>query len=137
MTVFEVEGGPRLELPEEPVDIQDGLRDALLDGQKLAGRVQRRHLHRCSGCGAWWRPALEPGGLSREDFVDTVIAYRRELWLWLMGDRQWFPFITGLAGRIVRRLPVTSDHDRFAGRRRPTPVDARATERRVGDPCPG
>jgi hypothetical protein len=28
------------------------------------------------------------------------------LWLWLMGERQWLPFLTGLAGRVVRRLPA-------------------------------
>ena len=40
MTVFEVEGAPKLELPEEPVDIKVGLRDALLEGEELAGRIQ-------------------------------------------------------------------------------------------------
>src|SRR5664280_2692902 len=54
-------------------------------------------------------PALEPCGFSREDFVDAVIGYRRELWLWLSGDRQWSQFVTGLAGRVARRLPVAAD----------------------------
>ncbi len=107
MTLFEVDGGPRLELPEEPVDIKTALRDALLDGHKWQDGFSDDI---CIGLWLWgqWRPALEPGGLSREDFVDVVIANRRELWLWLIGDRQWLQFITGLAGRIVRRLPVAS-----------------------------
>jgi hypothetical protein len=46
--------------------------------------------------------------LSREDFFDHVIAFRRELWLWLIGDRQWLQYVTGLAGRVVRRLPAAT-----------------------------
>ncbi len=37
-----------------------------------------------------------------------MVAYKRELWLWLAGDRQWLPFLTGLAGRVVRRMPVAA-----------------------------
>jgi len=46
--------------------------------------------------------------LSREEFVDVVIANKRELWLWLMGERQWIQFLSGLAGRVIRRLPAAS-----------------------------
>jgi hypothetical protein len=44
--------------------------------------------------------------MDREAFVDVVIAYGRELWLWLMGERQWDEFLAGLAGRVSRRLPT-------------------------------
>jgi hypothetical protein len=106
VTVFEVEGGPRLELPDEPVDIKVGLRDALLEGQNWRDGFSDEI---CIGLWLWgrWQMALEPCGMGREEFVDAVIANRRELWLWLIGERQWFPFVTGLAGRIVRRLPAT------------------------------
>src|SRR5271170_6732433 len=84
MTVFEVEGGPRLELPEEPVDIKDGLL-----GELLAGRNWREGFSDeiCIGLWLWrlWQPALEPEGLDREAFVDVIVANRRELWLWLVG----------------------------------------------------
>ena len=105
MTVFEVEGGPRLELPKEPVDLRVGLRDALLDGKDWREGFSKDI---CIGVWLWgrWQPALEPGGMSREQFVDVVIANKRELWLWLMGERQWIQFLTGLAGRVVRRLPA-------------------------------
>ncbi|HXW38195.1 MAG TPA: hypothetical protein VEJ44_00760 [Acidimicrobiales bacterium] len=105
MTLVEVDGGPRLELPEEPVDVKSSLRDAL-----LAGRDWREGFADdvCLAVWLWklWRPALEPFGMTREDFVDHVVADRRELWLWLIGDRQWLQFVTGLAGRVVRRLPA-------------------------------
>jgi hypothetical protein len=107
MTVVEVDGGPRLELPEEPVDVRIGLRDALLQGKDWrAGFADDI----CLAVWLWrlWQPALEPYGVSREDFVDHTMAYRHEVWLWLMGERQWLPFVTGLAGRVVRRLPASS-----------------------------
>ena len=53
-----------------------------------------------------WSRSLEPVGIDRESFLDIVVAYRRELWLWLMGERGWEPFVTGLAGRVARRLPA-------------------------------
>jgi hypothetical protein len=43
--------------------------------------------------------------MDREAFVDVIISYRRELWLWLMGERQWDQCVSGLAGRVARRLP--------------------------------
>jgi hypothetical protein len=107
MTVFEVEGGPRLELPDEPLDLRVGLRDALLNGQDWRKGFSDDI---CIGLWVWgrWQPALEPNGMSREEFVDIVIADKRELWLWLMGERQWIQFLSGLAGRVVRRLPASS-----------------------------
>jgi len=103
--VFEVEGGPRLELPDEPMDLKIGLRDALLDGQNWRAGFSDDI---CIGLWVWsrWQPALEPEGLSREDFVDVVVADQRELWLWLMGERPWIQFLAALAGRVVRRLPA-------------------------------
>ena len=90
MTVFEVEGSPRLELPDEPVDLQRELRDTLLSGANWREGFSDDI---CIGLLLWraWQPALEPLGFSREDFIDSVVAYRRELWLWLMGDRRLDP----------------------------------------------
>ncbi len=111
MTVFEVEGALRLELPEEPVDIKERLRDALLAGQKWRDGFSDE-ICIVLWLWGWWRPALEPCGMGREEFVDALVADRREVWLWLMGERQWFPFITGLAGRIARRLPAMATSSR-------------------------
>jgi hypothetical protein len=105
MTVFEVAGGPRLELPEEPVDMREGLLAELLDGRNWRDGFSDEI---CIGLWLWrlWQPALEPCGMGREEFVDVMVADHRELWLWLLGERQWFPYITALAGRVVRRLPA-------------------------------
>jgi hypothetical protein len=33
-----------------------------------------------------------------------VLDYRRELWLWLAGERTWAHACSGLVGRVGRRL---------------------------------
>ena len=104
MSVVEPVQGLRLDRPQEPVEMRDALRDALLAGADW--RVGFTD-DVCVGVWLWerWRPALEPVGMSREAFVDVIVSYRRELWLWLMGERMWDPFLSGLAGRVARRLP--------------------------------
>lgn len=105
--MIEVAGGPRLELPDEPLELKGGLRAALLDGQDWRQGLSDDI---CIALWLWsrWQPALEPCGCDREAFLDEVIEFRRELWLWLEGDRQWEQYLSGLAGRIVRRLPAVS-----------------------------
>lgn len=97
---------PLLELPPEPEGLRDGLRDALLGGGDWRAGFSDDI---CVGVWLWsrWQPALEPAGCTREEFVDIVVANRRELWLWLVGDRRWEQYVTGLAGRVLRRLPPT------------------------------
>jgi hypothetical protein len=96
--------GVHLEHLDEPVELRNGLRDALLDGADW-----REKLSSDTGIGAFlwdqWRPALEPLGMDRPAFVGVVLGYGRELWFWLMGERQWDEFLTGLGGRLSRRLP--------------------------------
>lgn len=92
-------------LPAEPIDLKQGLRDALLDGQDWREGLSDDI---CFGVWLWgeWQPTLEPAGVGRDEFVAAVIEYHRELWLWLIGDRIWDQYISGLAGRIARRVPV-------------------------------
>ena len=108
-TVDETAAGgpiPVLEFPPEPEELRIGLRDALLAGGDWREGFSDEI---CIGVWLWsrWQPVLEPGGCGREEFVDIVIANRRELWLWLLGDRRWEQYITGLAGRVIRRMPKT------------------------------
>lgn len=97
--------GPLLEFPEEPEELRVGLRDALLAGGDWRAGFSDDI---CIGVWLWsrWQPVLEPAGCTREDFVEIVKSSRRELWLWLLGDRRWEQYVTGLAGRVVRRLPA-------------------------------
>jgi hypothetical protein len=52
-----------------------------------------------------WGAALRPAGFGRERLRALAADYRRELWLWLVGERTWAQCADGLAGRVRRRLP--------------------------------
>ena len=104
MSTVEPVEGVRLAYPAEPTEMRDALRDAVVGGadwrEGFADEI-------CFGVWLWecWRPTLEPAGMSREAFVDVVVSYRREVWLWLAGERAWEQLLPGLAGRVARRLP--------------------------------
>lgn len=95
--------GLKLVMRPEPADLRTKLRDGALAAETRDGASYEG----CFTAWLWehWRSALEPKGMSREAFADVVTGYRRELWFWLMGDRRWAPLISGLAGRVARRLP--------------------------------
>lgn len=67
-----------------------------------------------------WAPELERGGMSHEEFLAVLHAYRRELWHWLWGDRTWEQCSQGLAGRLARRagrpIPLEAPPTRGDGR---------------------
>ena len=99
-------GASDLSLPVEPVELrartqtlveQDpGLGAAVVDaGSFVADPLWER-----------WGPALEAAGMDRDRFGGVVAGYRRELWLWVMGERTWAQSAGGLLGRVRRRLPT-------------------------------
>lgn len=55
---------------------------------------------------AWtvWGRVLTSVGVDRSWLATVVGGYRRELWLWLVGERTWEQTSAGLAGRVTRRL---------------------------------
>lgn len=93
-----------LEVPPEPAELRAELRQALLGGAEWTERFGAD-----LGIGAYfweqWGGVLEPAGMRRAVFTEVVAGYRRELWYWLLGDRIWTQTASGLAGRLVRRLP--------------------------------
>jgi hypothetical protein len=92
----------RLHLPDAPEARREAWRTRVLDGTDLAEVV-------CGddGVAAWlwtrWQ-VLAGAGMDRGTFVALVGQYRREIWLWLYGDRTWEQCCSGLIGRIERRL---------------------------------
>lgn len=93
---------PHLHLPDEPGAHREHWRAAVLHGQELACVVGGRH-----GVAGWlWArwSTLDAHGMDKETFSSVVVEYRRELWLWLAGDRKWEQCCAGLIGRIGRRL---------------------------------
>jgi hypothetical protein len=93
---------PVLHIPDEPSGQRDLWYVAVLDGTPLDEVVQGE-----GGVAEWlwrrWR-VLERAGVSAKDFVTTVGGYRRELWLWLAGERTWAQCCSGLTGRLTRRF---------------------------------
>lgn len=93
-------------LPEEPVELRRRTR-ALIEQDPERGAA-------VAEAGAWladplwivWGPALRSAGLDRDRFGEVVAGYRRELWLWVMGERTWAQAGGGLLGRVQRRLPA-------------------------------
>ena len=95
-------GTSGLHLPDEPTARAERWLAAVHDGQDLAAVLDGD-----DGLVAWlWArwSILATRGMSRGNFGVVVLDYRRELWLWLAGERTWNQACSGLVGRIGRRL---------------------------------
>ena len=105
MTVSAV---PVLHVPDEPTSRAEVWLAAVQDGRDLAVVL----IEDGDGVTAWlwsrWR-ALAATGLNEEDLGTIVLGYRREIWLWLAGERTWAQCCSGLIGRINRRLDGGGD----------------------------
>ena len=81
---------------------------AVLDGREFGAVLTDGH----DGVTAWlwsrWR-SLAASGLDETDFGQIVVGYRREIWLWLAGERTWVQCCSGLIGRVNRRLAGGGD----------------------------
>jgi hypothetical protein len=99
-------GLPRLHVPDEPIAARHVWRDRVLAGEELDVVVTGD-----GGIADWffgrWR-VVTTVGLDQPAFVSLVGGYRRELWLWLVGERTWEQCCAGLIGRIGRRAGVAS-----------------------------
>ena len=51
-----------------------------------------------------WRDALEPRGMDRRQFDGIIAGYGNELRLWVVGERPWNQYVSGIAGRVTRRI---------------------------------
>jgi len=96
--------GIQLEIPPEPAALRVTLRDAVLGGADWSAQFGDE-LGLGDTLWASWGSALGSAGMERPEFAAVIAGYRRELWFWLLGDRIWSQVATGLAGRLVRRLP--------------------------------
>ena len=91
--------------PPEPIDLKRKVR-ATADNDPEAAR-------RLLAGGEWlidavwdgWSHQLEALGADRHAVARAAAALQRELWLWLMGDRQWGEVAALLYGRVARHLP--------------------------------
>jgi hypothetical protein len=105
MTGATAASGLELTLPEEPVALRVETRAlverspaegaALIDRGEWIAEPLWRH----------WGAALHRAGMGRAQLVQIAVDYRRELWLWVMGERTWAQCASGLRGRVLRHLP--------------------------------
>jgi hypothetical protein len=93
---------PALHLPDEPTVRADVWLNAVLDGEDLTAVLRA-----ADGLIPWlwsrWN-TLGKVGMSDDDFAGIVVEYRREIWLWLAGERVWNQCCSGLLGRVSRRI---------------------------------
>ena len=93
---------PVLHAPDEPTARAEAWLAAVLDGQDLEVVLTDD-----DGFVPWlwarWR-FLSSSGLDEDTFRLVVLEYRREVWLWLAGERTWSQCCSGLIGRISRRI---------------------------------
>jgi len=107
---------PHLPLPAEPVELRRHTR-ALIERDPAQGLAVVEESAWIAGP-LWgiWGPALRAAGVDRARFDQIVTGYRRELWLWVMGERTWAHCAGGLLGRVQRRLPAPEEghaHERL------------------------
>lgn len=104
-----------LRIPPEPGQLAVQLRRLALEAPALArdetARLVAKRLWRS------WQRELAPSGISAQAFAEQVATYRRELWLWAVGERRWEQAVGGLAGRVARRAqPSAGDRSAEAVR---------------------
>jgi hypothetical protein len=90
-----------LHVPDEPVVRAERWLRAVQEGQDFD-----TVLTGADGLSTWlwsrWR-SLTTVGVDEAALTAIVAEYRRELWLWLAGERTWAQCCSGLIGRIARR----------------------------------
>jgi len=93
---------PTLHIPDEPTVRADAWLTAVSDGTDLVAVLGAE-----DGLIPWlWSrwTGLRTVGMSEEEFAQIVVGYRREIWLWLAGERIWSQCCSGLLGRVSRRI---------------------------------
>ena len=97
---------PELSLPEEPAALRRRTRALVEQDPERGAAVVDTGAFVADPLWERWGPALAAAGMDRARFDEIVTGYRRELWLWVMGERTWAQSAGGLLGRVRRRLPA-------------------------------
>ena len=95
-----------LPLPEEPADLRAETRALLEDWPEEGARVIGDATFVANPLWDEWGKDLAGAGMDRDDFLQIVRGYSGELRLWVVGERPWNHCVSGLAGRVRRRLPA-------------------------------
>lgn len=94
---------PVLHVPDEPSRLAEAWLASVLGGRALDDVLNDEQ----DGVTTWfwsrWR-TLDSAGLHEDELGRIVLGYKREVWLWLAGERTWAHCCSGLIGRVNRRL---------------------------------
>ena len=96
----------RLPLLGEPGELRAETRALLEDSPEEGTRVVKDATFVADPLWEEWGETLERGGIDRVRFLEIVRGYSGELRLWVVGERPWNHCVSGLAGRVRRRLPA-------------------------------
>ncbi len=95
-----------LPLPGEPAELRAETRARLEHFPEEGTRVVKDATFVADPLWEEWGETLEQGGMDRARFLEIARGYSGELRLWVVGERPWNHCVSGLAGRVRRRLPA-------------------------------
>jgi hypothetical protein len=90
-----------LKILEEPVGLLTELRAVAL--REPAAARSAAPIELAEYALAVWADQLEGLGVSPAVVTHVFASFRREIWLWLEGDRRWDQLAGHLAARVARR----------------------------------
>jgi hypothetical protein len=96
----------RLPLPDEPAELKAKIRAHLEDSPEEGSRLIADAAFVSDLLWEEWGADLEADGMGYDRFMQISRSYAGELRLWVVGERPWDHCATGLAGRLLRRLPA-------------------------------
>lgn len=100
-----------LNLPGEPSELRAQTR-ALVEESPVEGtRLVKDGGFLADPLWEEWGVALREAGADYEWFLGVVRGYAGEARLWVVGERPWEHCVSGLAGRVARRLPQHSRNE--------------------------
>lgn len=94
-----------LPLPPEPASLRAETRALIEDSPEEGISLVNAGYPLADVLWEEWGPQLEGAGMTYEKFLQTTRGYAGEIRLWVMGERPWSHCVSGLAGRVLRRLP--------------------------------
>ena len=84
---------------DEPVELRDRMRElAAASPEQVRSRLVEEMIVISKRA-----QQLSPLAMTERDLEAVCESYRREFWLWLVGERTWAQCADGLAGRFARR----------------------------------
>ena len=93
-----------LPLPEEPGALKSLVRELLQQAPETGLPLVVAGTWIADPLWEIWGDDLRRHGMERERFGQIVAEFGNELRLWVVGERPWEQYISGLAGRVTRRL---------------------------------